>query len=230
MTSEQEYQKPALEGAGKPHRSKSAACLGVSGGIGLALAIVGIWFASDNPTIDEWRTGQWIGNCVEGQPAPAVVTSVDLISQDAWVLVNNGIKVSLPLSTLKKIDCGSVDGVEPPTVVSAKPMLPLLLPPFAGEPEEITEASERNMEITRLKKELEIVKLKLEIAMVQKDYVEVVRSTSNGPVAMDKVSGAQREIESTQDAIELLKLRLEQAQIARTLYETLNSGSDRSSK
>lgn len=216
MTSLEQRQKPALEGAGKTSSFSKTGPMVVFALIAGSLASLGIWSASVNSTIEDWRAKnwEWVGKCVEGQPTPALVTTIEPNGEDAWVAVNDGMQVTLPLSTLRKTDCTSVAAEDgSPTVI-------------AGQLEEL---SDKKRSILRLQADLETIKLKLEIATLTRDYMEVLKATPNRAVVVDDVSDEQ-EIKSTMRAIELLKLKLEEAQLTRQLRETLDFGSDRSSK
>jgi hypothetical protein len=205
MTSFQDHRNSFPKAYGKSWLATMSIGLPIAAWIGLAVS--GAWFLSDSPSANDWRHGHWVGKCVVGQPAPALVTRVEPTSDFAWVAVNDGMKVRLPFEALQLADCGSADGISQ-----------------AGSEELMA----RSKAIMQLEADLKIDRLRLDIAKLRKEYTEVIRSTPGNSVSEVEVFKTQQDIRDAQITIDLLNLQLEKAQIARQIYDTINSGSDRS--
>jgi hypothetical protein len=219
-------QKPALSGAGKSRGPFDRSDL-------FGFAIVGTIFAvvigfSDNPTVDEWVSSQWAGKCAAYGGHLFTVSDVEVGGNYATVTVLGGTEHErVAMAKLTRTDCPAA----PPQEDLQTPAPIIMPPPTVAQTPETAAAvdgfAERQKEISRLKSDLEIAKLKLEIARVSKAYYEAVTSSgSEGGNAMDAQETSGAEMSDHERRLDRLRMDIERARIARDYYNRLDQSPD----
>jgi hypothetical protein len=216
--SEVKLDKPALSGTGKPRRLFDKGTLFALGGLGILCAILGL---SDNSTVEDFASGKWANKCVTYDGHGGYVTEVKPDGKHATVRRTGSSTVidsvpildSVPITELTAIDCYVV---LPPLANTETPAEEVSV--------ELEQAAERQKEIVRLKSDIQIMKLRLDLARVSNAYHAVVTgggTASSGDLRSQDTAG--EEIDANKRRLDDLKAQIERSKVANDYYNRLNA-------
>lgn len=200
-------QKPALSGAGKSSRLFDRGDLIRFGAMIVVLsAFVGL---SENPTVDEYVVGQWAGKCAAYDGHLGTVSDFEIGGYYATVSRLDGTaRERIALSKLSRVDC--------PVAAAPQAVATVV-------PDTVDVLSERQRVIVRLTSDIEIMKLKIEIARLAKEYREVVageEAEGGNDIRSQDTAGA--EIIDNKRRIDRLMMELQRSKAAMDYYNRLD--------